>query len=78
MKKSNPMSAIKDKEGDPIVWGILHMQGKDYPIRCYTWLAFMMRVNEIMRDYEIEFPIGEGEEIRMVRQKSKNVERLRK
>lgn len=77
LKDQKPMIAIKDK-GEPIIYGILHMQGKDYPIRSWTWLAFMMRINEIMRDHEVEFPIGEDEEIRMVRQKTKNIERFRK
>jgi hypothetical protein len=81
-KKSIHQSVYDEKignkyDGNPVVWGILHMQGKDYPIRCFTWLAFMMRINEIMREFEIEFPIGEDEEIRMVRQKSSKVERFR-
>lgn len=66
-----------DKYGDPLIYGILHMQGKDYPVRCFTWLAFMMRINEIMRDAEITYPVGEGEEIRMVRKKTKDTEVFR-
>lgn len=68
----------KEIMGEPIIYGILHMQGKDFPIRCWTWLAFMMRINEIMRDFEITYPIGEDEELRMVRQKSEKVERYKK
>lgn len=65
-----------NQTGEPIIYGILHSQGKDYPIRCKTWLAFMMRINEIMREFEITMPIGEDEEIRMVRTKVENVERF--
>lgn len=53
------------------------MQGEDYPIRCYTWMAFMLRINEIMREQKIEFPFGEDEEMRMVQTKTKDTERFK-
>lgn len=65
------------KTGEPIIYGILHMQGEDYPIRCYTWMAFMLRINEIMREQKIEFPFGEDEEMRMVQTKTKDTERFK-
>ena len=67
----------KEKYGDPLIYGILHMKGKDYPIRCFTWYAFLLRINEIMREQEITFPVGEDEKMRMVTLKVDQTERFR-
>lgn len=65
-------------DGNPIISGHLVCQDKRYAIRCFTWLSFMMRINEIMRNHEIEFPIGEDDKIRMVRKKAVDAERIRR
>lgn len=63
--------------GDPVVYGVLHSQGKNYVIKCYSWLAFMLRINEIMREFKVEFPVGEDGDLRMVKTKVKNTERFK-
>lgn len=63
---------------EPLVIGHLKCNGKSYRIKCFTWLSFMMRINEMMSEQEIIFPIGEDSEMRMVTKKVKNTERYRK
>ena len=65
-------------DAQPVIYGILHTQKKDYPIRSFSWLSFMLRINEIMRETTIEFPLGEDDEIRMVRKPINKIERFKR
>lgn len=50
-----------------IVKGHLQMQGKDYYFSELTWLSFMIKINEMMREFEISFPFGEDDNCEMVK-----------
>ena len=68
------MNRLQTENQNPLIYGILHSQGQDYPIRCNSWLSFMIKINEIMANFKIEFPFGEDNELRMVVKKSKDTE----
>lgn len=66
-----------ENEAQPIVTGQLRMQGKEYNFLHYTWLSFMIAINEMMSEYKIEFPLGEDEKIAMVTKKVKETDKFR-
>lgn len=65
----------KNEAGDPVVYGVLHIGDKSHVVKCFSWLAFLFRINEIMRETEVRLPFGESEELRMVVKPNNNVER---
>lgn len=60
----------------PLVKGHLQANGKDYYFCNSTWLSFLIQINEMMSEYEIQFPLGEDAEVEMVTKKVKDTDKF--
>lgn len=64
------------KKNRYVVQGHLQANGKDYYFASLTWLSFMIQINEMMSEYEIEYPLGEDALMENVSKKIKDVEKF--
>lgn len=60
-----------------MIKGQLEVDGKTYNICEYNWYGLVRQINDMMRDEEISFPLGEGETMKVVTKKIHDVEKHR-
>ena len=63
--------------GELKITGHIRVGEKSFVINSKSWLSFMMEINQMMRESEITFPLGEDEKMRMVTRKTHRVERFK-
>lgn len=59
-----------------IVEGKLVCGDKEYYFSETTWFSFMVKINEMMREFEITYPVGEDENMEMVTKAVKDVDKF--
>lgn len=60
-----------------MIKGQLEVDGKIYNIVEYNWYGLVRQINDMMRDQEITFPLGEGEAMKVVTQKVTETEKFK-
>ena len=69
---------MKKNTGErPLITGQLKVGSQTFNIVAYSWVSFLFEINQMIRETEIQFPLGEDEQIRMVKRKIQNVERFK-
>lgn len=54
---------------------IVKFDGKEFSFRAKTWYQFVYGINDIMKEFEITFPLGEDDDIKFVTKKVKEVDK---
>lgn len=58
-----------------MIKGQLEVDGKVYNIIEYNWFGLIRMINDMMKDQEIQFPLGEDDATKMVTKKVKETDK---
>lgn len=56
----------------------IEIDGEEFSFTSFTWFNFLLNINRVMKEAKVSYPIGEDEEIKIVRKKIKDIERFEK